>query len=131
MTQKYRIGECLRCGRCCQTKYIYGAMNIFAKINLRFKLWRNKQKFDINTQCQHLRFRRGKAICKHYKTRPAHCNKYPEDHKLIEGCGYRIINQKEYDAILKQQQIPHPQPVNCNCVILPNLKEKTENENTK
>lgn len=100
MSQKYRVGECLRCGKCCQTKHIYEAMNIFSKIHLLFKIYKaGKLKNFKSTHCESLRYRRGKAICKKYDNRPEHCKVYPEDHRLIKGCGYRIIGQKEYDNL--------------------------------
>jgi Fe-S-cluster containining protein len=93
---KLRAGECLQCGKCCITYYIYGSMPIWEKIWARYQLWKAGKVLNReNSKCSHLHFRRGTSICLHYDKRPDFCRKYPDTTRLIKGCGYKWVNVKE------------------------------------
>jgi Fe-S-cluster containining protein len=96
MKQYYRSGQCLQCGKCCQTKYLWTTFNPLKKLTTIIKCWIYGKKFDINSKCAFLRMHGQRSHCINYKCRPEYCRAYPgEKGELIEGCGYKIFTKEE------------------------------------
>jgi len=83
-----RKGACKRCGKCCQTYYTYGSMKPIEKIIVRIKVFLKGGRIDLKDKCRYLYFKKGKAICKNYASRPGFCKDFPDVPTNIDGCGY-------------------------------------------
>jgi len=89
-----RIGHCKRCGRCCQGKYLFESLTIFAKIVLWIFL-REKYKFLGKSGCPYLRYVGKLATCMQYNKRPSFCRQYPAvKGDLIKNCGFEFENEE-------------------------------------
>jgi len=94
MDGAYRVGECTRCGACCNMKDIINDPEIMLWMGAGFLKLVNQELVDGETgMCRHLRFIDGKAHCEIYETRPEFCRKFPgtpRDLINIPQCGYRF-----------------------------------------
>ena len=86
-----RKGFCKRCGKCCQTYFLYKDFSLIDKIIIRIKIILAGKKFDIKDKCKYLYFKKGKAICKQYNSRPEFCKRFPDNPTdIVDGCGFSI-----------------------------------------
>jgi Fe-S-cluster containining protein len=90
-----RKGECKRCGRCCQGKFLFQELTVFEKLVLVLFL-RKKYRFLSKSFCPFLRYRGETAVCRQYPNRPDFCSRYPAvPSDVIKGCGFYFTNERE------------------------------------
>ena len=87
-----RIGQCKRCGRCCQVKTLWKGLNRKTKIFLC--ILRPKLIFTKG-RCDHLKFENGMAKCEIYDKRPLFCRLFPDEPADLvdDRCGYKFISK--------------------------------------
>jgi len=80
-----RLGECNRCGKCCDPATLPRRMEVYRRYGLAVL---------IHTEpCPHFHYD-GRGVCDIYKERPAMCRAFPRRPADIEGlpeCSYRFI----------------------------------------
>ncbi len=99
--KKYiRVGSCKRCGRCCKADFLLNACSAKEKELLKKLSGRRNILKDLKGErCKHVWFKKRKARCKIYESRPDFCRAFltgPND--IVEGCGFsfkEITNQGE------------------------------------
>lgn len=86
-----RKGKCLRCGRCCNFKYLFNGLPI--KIKFLLFLFNPKSLFLLisGRDCPNLIKMGDISMCRIYKNRPWFCKAYPKTPRdLIKNCGFRF-----------------------------------------
>lgn len=92
-----RTGECLRCGKCCNT--IVTTMQYRPEIR-DYLEWLSLHQgvivkhdrgtgvvwIEFKNKCRHLKFKRDKALCKTYDDRPKICRDFPLDPVVGRNC---------------------------------------------
>lgn len=69
--------KCLRCGRCCQTKFLLQDSGFIERIFLRITVILHAGFRGIKSpQCKHLIFRHRNSYCAIYENRPQFCREY-------------------------------------------------------
>jgi len=87
-----RLGKCLQCGKCCQTKFLLKGMKLTTRILLYIITLLKGRRARKTDKCGFLEFKDGKAYCKNYEGRPDFCRAFPVDPgDYIEGCGFTIL----------------------------------------
>lgn len=95
--KQMRTGNCLQCGRCCQTKFLLKGIPFQVKIVLNIIAFLKGKRIRATDKCCFLAFEKGKAYCRNYAGRPDFCRAYPvEPGDLIENCGYSFT---DYDNV--------------------------------
>jgi Fe-S-cluster containining protein len=81
---KKLIGECIRCGKCCQ------------RLNLTFQVGRDRQEYTQDCKWLGWVTAHGekKAMCKIYHKRPVGCAAWPRPSNAREdGCGFKWVDK--------------------------------------
>lgn len=91
----YRVGECTRCGACCNLKdLINNDPEIMLYVDAGILKQVNEELVDGKTgRCKHLKYINGKAHCEIYETRPEVCKRFletPRDLLAVPQCGYKF-----------------------------------------
>ena len=92
----YRVGECTRCGACCNLNEIINDPEIMLYIDAGILKQVNQKLVDGKTgKCKHLKHIDGKAYCEIYEKRPDFCKIFPatpRDLLTVPQCGYRFYD---------------------------------------
>ena len=86
-----RKGKCLRCGRCCNFRYLFNDLPFAIKFIFFLSNPKSLYLLIAGKDCPHLIRMGGYSMCKIYKNRPWFCKAYPETPSdLIKDCGFRF-----------------------------------------
>ena len=112
----YRLGECAKCGRCCENIYVRHS----GKVILTQEEFEEIKKTDNYSFYQHIsvvgkddfglifacdKFDKEKRLCTDHKNRPSICRNYPSEEifsfgaQLQEDCGFRFEPIQSFQEI--------------------------------
>lgn len=101
-------GWCIRCGRCCKGRHLYGVMTandieFKAKVDKVMEIWQSNPE---RTSCSFLTIKHGFATCKIFENRPEGCKAYPSNpEERIQHCGYKFVPiKKEENNVRKVEE---------------------------
>jgi len=81
-----RVGECNRCGKCCDPTTIPARMEVYRRYRLAVL---------VHTEpCRHFHYEDGKGVCSIYEKRAEMCRVFPRipaDIEALPECSYRFI----------------------------------------
>ena len=116
MADLKRVGECNRCGKCCQAKNLFASftphdLTFLKRTNFPFYMALRRQA-RLGLECPHLTFDKttGKASCSIYEDRPPFCRGYPATPAdLVEGCGFSFVKVEKHEiksaSIVKKKEV--------------------------
>lgn len=112
----YRIGQCNRCGMCCQRIYVRHKKSV-VKTDEEFKKLKRLHPFytylevidkdDLGLVFKCNNFDKEKKICSIHNSRPGICRRYPSEQIfsmgaiLSDDCGYSFTPIETFDEVLK------------------------------